>query len=275
MTEKELGRTLHREFVGMLFALAIAEVAVQAARVANSGVPFKSCLPAYSHLFLAAMIIATSWVGWGWSKHSLSNVRHVFTCDFFELLVDLWLVAVYFFIVKGVELPVSPVAGQPKNIVPSDGNETFWITVVFCTYFIWDLITKIYQDDRAERQKLATVGRRKGTPNGWFKRDEKDRFVIFQRGWASLLCAALAIIGYLKIRNSVQDIPHVILADAALLSLLFLFRAMKIRDRSDLILRDYLRIGLLFLLALILFVGAIEYSSCGKAIATYLSSWVT
>src|SRR5688572_21045858 len=62
------GQTLHREFVGMLFALAIAEVAVRSGEIVNSDLSALTKAPALSHLLLAAMVIATSWVGWGWSK---------------------------------------------------------------------------------------------------------------------------------------------------------------------------------------------------------------
>ena len=63
------GRDLHRDFVGMLFALAIAEVAVQASGVVNSGADLRDAIAAYSHLILAAVTIAASWVGWGQSEY--------------------------------------------------------------------------------------------------------------------------------------------------------------------------------------------------------------
>jgi hypothetical protein len=60
------GRQLHREFVGMLFALAIAAGAEELIDVFRSGVAWRwQTLPSYFHLFLATMVIATSWVGLG------------------------------------------------------------------------------------------------------------------------------------------------------------------------------------------------------------------
>lgn len=97
------GQELHREFVGMLFALAIAEVAVRSGEIVNSGSDVRTMMPALSHLILAGTVIATSWVGWGISKYSLSDVKGVFTKDFVELLLDVWLVVIYFFIVHGTE----------------------------------------------------------------------------------------------------------------------------------------------------------------------------
>ena len=103
------GRELHREFVGMLFALAIAQVAVKGSEIVNSSVPTAQTIPSWTHLTLASSLIACSWVGWGLSDFSLSKVRNVFTKDFWELAVDLWLVMAYFFVVNGVELPTGPV----------------------------------------------------------------------------------------------------------------------------------------------------------------------
>jgi len=101
--KEERGSTLHREFVGMVFALAIGQVAIEGAPIANSDLSFVECLPAYAHLALATLVIATSWVGWGRSRQSESDVKSAFSRDFLELLVDLWLVMVYFFITKGVD----------------------------------------------------------------------------------------------------------------------------------------------------------------------------
>src|SRR5262245_47372300 len=79
--EIEHGRTLHREFVGMLFALALAQVAVEGAVVMNSGLDVWTKAPAVSHLLLALVVISTSWVGWGRSTYSLSPVKNVFSGD--------------------------------------------------------------------------------------------------------------------------------------------------------------------------------------------------
>lgn len=64
-TDQDRGITLHREFVGMLFALAIAEVAVRSSDIVNSDLDGWAKAPAITHLILATMVIATSWVGWG------------------------------------------------------------------------------------------------------------------------------------------------------------------------------------------------------------------
>jgi hypothetical protein len=62
---------LRHEFVGMMFAVAIGEVGLQTATLVKaSDFPndFLYFLPAYSHLILASIAIAASWVGWTKSK---------------------------------------------------------------------------------------------------------------------------------------------------------------------------------------------------------------
>ena len=207
------GKALHREFVGMLFALAIAEVAIQASVAVNSGIGFQKCLPAYSHLALAACLIATSWVGWGWSTRSLSDIRSVFSRNFVELVVDLLLVGVYFFIAKGAELP-------DKNgvVTPSLVNETKWMPVVFILYLLWDVLTKLFEGPRVV--------------NG--------RWPIVQRGWGTVLCLIMAF-GAKSHLAGISNVTtsNVLTADGALLCLVFLFRAAKAKDFSDMQKRDW------------------------------------
>jgi hypothetical protein len=145
-------------------------------------------------------VIATSWVGWGWSKYSLSNVRHVFTRDFIELAIDVWLVAVYFFIVQGAERIVE--VSATKTIQPSLRVETLWILVMFVTYVSWDVLTK------------------------WGQRG-----ALIQRGWASILCAAFMVWTFWSFSGLQGTIP-VVLGDLSLLMIVLLFRAMKMQDLS-------------------------------------------
>ena len=197
------GKTLHREFVGMLFALAIAEVAVRSGAVANSDVDLWSKAPALSHLLLAATVIGTSWVGWGQSKSSLSNIEHIFTWDFVELTIDVWLVGVYFFIVQGAEAMQG--AAGTGAVQGSLHVEALWVMVMFWTYFVWDVLTK-------------------------WKKPEGE---LIQRGWASLVCAVIASWEYFALGGLVGTKP-VVLADLSLLFLVLVFRAMKRETFSDL-----------------------------------------
>jgi hypothetical protein len=191
------GKVLHREFVGMLFALVIAQVAIRAADFVNHGLDLQTQAPAFAHLLLATLVIAASWVGWGQSDSSLSNVEHVFTRDFVELLLDVWLVVVYFFIVQGVEELVGG-----RAIQASVENEARWILTMFCTYVLWDL---------------------------WTKRSDWTK--IRERAWASVVCAVGALLSYMALRH-VYGVAAVVVADMSLLALVLLFRAMKVKNFS-------------------------------------------
>ncbi len=243
--EQERGKELHREFVGMLFALAAAELAVQAANVVNSGLDSTACLPAYFHLGLGFAIVATSWVGWGWSKSSGSAIKSVFSRDFIELALDVWLVVVYFFVAKGVELPVAGANGKPV-ITPSLANEVLWVVVIFFTYVVWDFWTKLVVGPRKEE----------GT----------RRLLIVQRGWASATCAALAFLAFwLLSPMAAPDMAQVLLGDLSLVSLVFLFRAMKTRNLYELR-GGWWLIGVL----LLLFLGTLA----GAAQTMYIGPWL-
>ena len=153
---EQSGRQLHREFVGMLFALAIAEVAVQAS--GYSGVDLHDSMVAYSHLVLAAMTIAASWVGWGHSSYGLSDIRSLFSKDFVLLAVDLWLVVLYFFLARGVEPLTIPPGGGTAVVAPSLANEKALMACIFATYVVWDLITKSGRE-WTPRRRAAEAGR--------------------------------------------------------------------------------------------------------------------
>src|SRR2546427_7071398 len=105
----EQGAALRISFVEMLFALTIAEVAVQVANVVTQGTLDSSFLPAYSHLALATAIVATSWVGWSTSKApgAQHDLDKVFSYAFVVLSVDVLLVIFYFIIVRGVDIEYS------------------------------------------------------------------------------------------------------------------------------------------------------------------------
>jgi hypothetical protein len=261
------GRELHREFVGMLFALAIGQVALDAANLTSGSVSAPNSLPSYSHLILAALVIATSWVGWGQSDHSLSDIEDVFSFDFVELLIDLWLVVLYFLLVMGTELPQG--AGDKSKITPDALNESKWIFVIFVSYFVWDVISKI-----APPKKRKELDPGSKATYSWFPLNDKGHYIVLQRAWASLACMGLAYLAYAYSSRVGTSISNALLADIALVSLVFLFRSLKLRNLYDLpfdiravCLSILLLIGFLVFLA-----GATQFTYAGDAISRGASS---
>jgi hypothetical protein len=203
---------LRHEFVGMMFAVAIGEVGVQTASLVRAG-NWVHFLPAYSHLFLTTIVITTSWVGWTLSPApgARRDVRSIFNRDFLVLLVDVFLVIVYFILAKTVD-----VAGEKDvQLNASARPETLWILVIFGTYIFWDVLTKLldYLENRSE-----TEGREKQSFKEWFK-----KYGI--RMFPTIICFVTLI--FAKPLFDRADSPHVLTADLALLSLVLLFRALK------------------------------------------------
>jgi hypothetical protein len=101
---------------------------------------------------------------------------------------------------------------------------------VFFTYFAWDVWTK------------------------FGVKDEHRRNSLFQRGWASASCAILAFVCY-EYLSSAQGPWRVAMVDASLLSLVFLFRAMKMHNFSDMPRKNWHGIAVLLGLWLVSAVG--------------------
>ncbi|HEV7226134.1 MAG TPA: hypothetical protein VGN42_25730 [Pirellulales bacterium] len=98
---------LRFEFVDMLFALAIAEVATHVSELLSKGGTLFAAPSAWFDLGLAFLLIVMSWIGWSNSAgmQSVPAATDVFSWPFVVLLIDVALVVVYYILVKGVEMP--------------------------------------------------------------------------------------------------------------------------------------------------------------------------
>jgi hypothetical protein len=196
------GPKLRHEFVGMMFAITIGEVGLQAAALVKAGHPWHF-LPAYSHLLLATIVIAASFVGWSLSpapgaQEDVPNVLHP---EFLVLLLDVLLVIVYFILVRSVEFAGE---GRPPEIAPAE-RVAFWIVVIFFMYLVWDILTKIAHRESTSRRPWLGVSDVRILP--------------------TVLCLILALLARCVVKGA--DCPHLVTADLALLSLVLLFRALK------------------------------------------------
>jgi hypothetical protein len=192
-------------FVEMLFALTIAEVATQVATLVEGGVGLREAASSYTHLLLATILVAASYIGWKNSvaKGNRSPVEEVFRLGFLVLLLDLALVVFYFILARGAEKPVHQV------VTPSAQNETTWILIIFVGYFIWDVLTKA----------VPTV-----TGRSFVRRI--FGIELWERGWITFVCVLLAGLIWWLLKNASSQ-TGVVLADLSLLSLVLLFRAFK------------------------------------------------
>lgn len=205
-------------FVQLLFSLTAAQIAKEIAELILRGYGFREALPAYTHLVLASAVVVTSWVGWSASIAGRRlKVDHVFSWPFLILLTDVALVVLYFLLVVGAELPPQGTLEEPHpSVTPSTWNEAVFVAWIFCGYFIWDVLTK------------AVIPEEESMPNGslgkFFGRFFSNR--LWNRGWISLVCMLLGgVAGFCL--SEVRDERGVVIVDASLFSLVFLFRAWK------------------------------------------------
>jgi hypothetical protein len=193
-------------FVEMLFALAIAEVAVIASHVVRVSGPWTGKLPVTAHLTLGAILIATSWLGWSASlqRRREERAEHPFSWDFLGLLMDVLLVVFYFILVRQAEITEeAPYRLTPPSAVP----EATWLLVIFATYAVWDFVTDVLKEPNRSGP-LAFAG------------------LFFASAACSLVCTGLA--GFVWRRACSESSGWaVVCLDGALLSLVLLFRVIK------------------------------------------------
>jgi hypothetical protein len=235
-------------FVQLLFSLTAAEIARQTADLVLRNRNVSDDLPAYVHLVLATVVVATSWVGWSTSTASLRGrlrVDKIFTGAFVVLLLDVSLVILYYILARGVETPVlhnpipevvagaaglvwSPlgigplvaattvvVEGAESTLVirPSAAVESWTIMAIFIGYLVWDFFTKAVVPPEPGDEQFTFWTRLMGK-------------TFWERGKASVTCAVIAILVGLCLFR-ITSYWGVIIADLSLLMLVLLFRALK------------------------------------------------
>jgi hypothetical protein len=204
------GPDLRREFVGIMFALAVGEVGLQVAALVQAGRPYHY-LPAYSHLFLALFVIAASWVGWSRTQvpGAKKDVHELFELPFVVLLLDTAMVVTYFILVRTVDF------SDGKNRIDSAADVALWHVVIFGLYVLWDLVTKVAMYERANRGI--------GWIRGLFA--ERESQLRLLRITPTVICFVLSWWLWRAFAGAKDE--YLLTADFALLSMVLLFRALK------------------------------------------------
>ncbi|NNB12057.1 hypothetical protein HBN81_16880 [Pseudomonas fragi] len=171
-TQTELRRT----FIAMLFALVAATVAQQISEFLfvvtggwdSASSPSKmfenlfaeegALLATLSHSLLALLLVTISWVMWSKSQAGglKKEISSIFSKEFVILLVEVFLVVLYFAIVKTVEQNFQAYTVN-KEIsayvgVASARPEALQLMWVFAVYFIWDFIVDVITSPRYEQE---------------------------------------------------------------------------------------------------------------------------
>jgi hypothetical protein len=205
---------LRHEFVGMMFAITVGEIGLQAAGLVQAK-HWIHYLPAYSHLFLATFVVAASWVGW--SKSAVPGARQdvdeLFEWAFLVLLLDMAMVVTYFILVRTVDF------GNEHHRIDSASAVAGWHVLIFALYLAWDVVTKFLMYERPDDM---------GWWKGWKGVDaalRKKRRERFWRVAPAVIC--LVISWYLWKAFEPATDERLLTADFALLSVVLLFRALK------------------------------------------------
>ena len=152
---------LRHTLVSMLFALVIAEVAIQSSDLVMAigddwsdigltkalGHDIWLVLAPITHLMLVLVLVCTSWVGWSKSiSHSdARDVSEIFSIDFLLLLIELLLVVMYFVLARSVEPNTSLISNRHVQTsaasLPSAVPEALWLMMIYTGYFVWDILT--------------------------------------------------------------------------------------------------------------------------------------
>jgi len=203
---------LREAFVEMLFALATAQLAINAAEVFAISAGVEEKLPAYAHLFVALLLIACSWVGWRQSASPGMRIRitTVFQWSFVGLLLDVLLVVLYFIVVQGVEVNT----GGTKLTQASARPEVQSLFYVFFVYAVWDLIADILSPNCIPKGPVSV----------------QKIFATIRAGFvsvfASILCLAL-VWSLFRPAAKTTSPQQVIALDIALAAIILLFRSAK------------------------------------------------
>jgi len=143
-------------------------------------------------------------VGWtlSLSPGARQDVHSVLEWEFLVLLLDVFLVVVYFILAKTVDITGETTVQLKASARP----EAIWVFVIFAVYFIWDVVTKV----------VVYLKQKRAEP--WFRSYGARMIPTF-------VCLVLAWVTLPLFENA--DAPHVLTADFALLCLVLLFRAGK------------------------------------------------
>jgi hypothetical protein len=200
LKEIDFGKDLRWLLVSTLYAFAIAEIAVQSARlVDHKKRSVSGTFAVVAHLIMVTIVVTTSWVGWtiavARDPHPAHHLMIVFSSPFCLLLIDVGLVICYFIMAKLAGIPES----KHEPLSPSAGKASFWLMIVFGGYVVWGVIAHFVM-------------------HGWLE---------LSLLWPSVACFALAIVSWALIR-SLTAFSAMVFADAGMAALVLMFRASKL-----------------------------------------------
>ncbi len=219
-----LGENPYWIFVSFLYAFIAADIAVRFSSLSSHWSEYARCrpewwhVPIWSHLTLAAFLVAMSWLGWTLTfvdgdvtGLDLRQRRGVIAATSLLLIVDFWVLGTYFAFVSVVN--DARVSGKYEGSwSPHSGLAAYWIVWVLLAYLVWDFLVYFLIP----------------------RLDKTTKVEFWKQSWMSLFCLLLAFAAFLWLKPVRADRPPWILAaDSSLLALLLFYRALKQLARSS------------------------------------------
>jgi len=137
-------KALRFAFVAFLFSFTMGRLALNAypavEGMISSGLSAQQVARLF-HLTVAFLAITFSWVYWSKKAWDDKQLDDVLTWNYFILVIDVFLVVLYFFIVESAD---SLAEGQ----MPSARPESILLACVYFTYLSWDFLHDIIYEPR-------------------------------------------------------------------------------------------------------------------------------
>jgi hypothetical protein len=215
-----LGENPYWVFVSFLYAFVAADIAVRFSNLSSHWSEYSNCepkrkywhVPVWSHLVLAAFVIATSWLGWTLafvhgdvSALDIKNLRGVIAPTSLLLVIDFWILGTYFSFVSVIN--EARLSGKHEGgWSPLSGSAAYWILWILIAYLCWDFLVYYLIPYWTDPTKEA----------------------FWARSWMSPRCLLLAALAFLWLGRIRSEHPFCILAgDVSLLALLLYYRSLK------------------------------------------------
>jgi len=235
--------SLKRTFVGMLFALAVAQAAILygdlfkiiayewdynmtiSGFVDRITIESNLLIAPASHLFLGIVLVAQSWLGWSKSGEGKTQVdnQNLYGLPFLVLIIEVILVVLYFILINSVEINYGNFQSTAKLSdaiqYPSAAPEATVLFLIFGVYVLWDIFFDVILNPIVPEHMPI-----KERPN-------ISKIVTFTTGtithsFVSVICVIIAF--YIQVRTNAVSTPNsAIFGDVALIALLFFFRFTK------------------------------------------------
>jgi hypothetical protein len=137
-------------FVSFLYAWIAADIAKRFSDLSSHWSEYTKCkprgslAPVVSHLFLAAFVVATSWLGWTLAfvhgdvtAVDIKNLGGVIAPSSLLLIVDFWILGTYFAFVRVVHRARR--SGKYEGAwSSSSGHAAYWVVFIQLAYLLWD-----------------------------------------------------------------------------------------------------------------------------------------